>query len=183
MSRIITEILKEINTDYKNAEKYIKQKPALTIIFQHAYMKEKKFILPDGDPPYKPAPQPLGMTQAALRNEVKRLYIFTKFGGNITRMRREQLYVQLLEQVHPTEAKLLNAMKDQKLDALYPKITADFVKKNFPDVLPEGTVVAEHQAPTILDLPAPTKPADVYATPWLTPGATPVEPTPTVTFG
>ena len=44
----------------------------------------------------------------------------------------------------------------------------------------EGTAVAEHQAPTIQDLPAPTKPADVYATPWLTPGATPIEPTPTV---
>jgi hypothetical protein len=85
----------------------------------------------------------MGMTAANLRMEAKKLVVFTKFGGNVTRLRREQLYVQLLESVHASEAKLLNATKDQTLDVLYPKITAEFVKKHFPDVLPEGTVVAE----------------------------------------
>lgn len=140
--KYLSEVFEEINKDPSTASTY-KDDFAFKTILKCAFDTEYKFALPDGDPPFKAAPQPMGMTQAALRNEVKRLYIFTKFGGNITRMRREQLYVQLLENVHPTEAKIINAMKDQKLDALYPKFTAEFVKKNFPDVLPEGTVVAE----------------------------------------
>ena len=140
--KYLAEVFEDLNKDPSKAADY-KDDFAFKTILKCGFDVEYKLVLPEGDPPFKPAPQPLGMTQAALRNEVKRLYIFTKFGGNITRMRREQLYVQLLEQVHPTEAKLLNSMKDQKIDALYPKITAEFVKKNFPDVLPEGTVVAE----------------------------------------
>lgn len=141
-SKYLAEVFEEINKDPSTASQY-KDDFAFKTILKCAFDSEYKFILPAGDPPFKPAPQPMGMTQAALRNEVKRLYIFTKFGGNVTRMRREQLYVQLLENIHPAEAKIINSMKDQKLDALYPKITAEFVKKNFPDVLPEGTVVAE----------------------------------------
>jgi hypothetical protein len=82
------------------------------------------------------------MTAANLRMETKKFYIFTKF-SDVKRLRREQLYVQLLESLHASEVKIINAIKDQKLDALYPKFTAEFVKKNFPDVLPEGVVVAE----------------------------------------
>ena len=89
------------------------------------------------------APQPIGMTPATLRSEMRRMYVFTKFSEVTSKLRREQLFVQLLESIHPSEAKLLLAMKDQRIDNLYPKFTAEFVKKHFPDVLPEGTVVAE----------------------------------------
>ena len=99
--KYLAEVFEDLNKDPSKAADY-KDDFAFKTILKCAFDVEYKFVLPDGDPPFKPAPQPLGMTQAALRNEVKRLYIFTKFGGNITRMRREQLYVQLLEQVHPT---------------------------------------------------------------------------------
>lgn len=137
-----TEILDELSKDPKKAEQY-KDDFAFKTILKCSFDKEYKFALPDGEPPFKVGAEPLGMTPANLRMEAKKLVVFTKFGGNVTRLRREQLYVQLLESVHSSEAKLINAMKDQKLDALYPKITAEFVKKYFPDVLPEGTVVAE----------------------------------------
>jgi hypothetical protein len=138
----ITEIFDEISKNASAVAQY-KDDFAFKTILKCAFDKEYKFTLPDGAPPFKPCAQPIGMTPTTLRNETKRLYIFTKFAGDIKRMRREQLYVQLLESIHPLEVKVLNAMKDQQLDALYPKITAEFVKKNFPDVLPEGVVVAE----------------------------------------
>jgi hypothetical protein len=140
--KLIPEVLDELSKDPKNVAAY-QQDFAFKTLLKCAFDTEYKFVLPEGDPPFKPTAQPLGMSPASLRHEMRRMYVFTKFGGNVTRMRREQMYVQLLESVHPSEAKIINAMKDQKLDALYPKINAEFVKKNFPDVLPEGTVVAE----------------------------------------
>lgn len=140
--KFITEILDELSKNPAKAVEY-KDDFALKTIFKCSFDKEYKFVLPDGAPPFREGAEPIGMTPANLRMDAKKLVVFTKFGGNVTRMRREQLYVQLLESVHKTEAALINAMKDQQLDALYPKITAEFVKKYFPDVLPEGTVVAE----------------------------------------
>jgi hypothetical protein len=138
----IPEVLEELSKNPSKAVEY-KDDFAFKTILKCAFDAEYKFNLPAGDPPFKPAPQPIGMTSSNFRQEMRRMYIFTKFSDVKSKMRREQLYVQLLETVHPSEAKILNATKDQKLDSLYPKITAEFVKKNFPDVLPEGVVVAE----------------------------------------
>lgn len=121
MSKNVTEILADINADYKNAEKYIKQKAALSIIFQHAYMPEKKFLLPDGEPPYKPAAEPLGMTPVNLLTELRRFYVFCR--ADLKQLQRETMFVGLLEGLHADEVKLMLAVKDQKLSKLYPKLT------------------------------------------------------------
>lgn len=142
LPEFLPELLTTLNKDAKTAGNF-KDDFALKTVFKCAFDVEYKFTLPDGAPPFKPAPQPIGMTRATLRHEMRRMYVFTKFGNIDKRIRREQLFVQLLEDLHPSEAKLLIAIKDQQLDTLYPKITAEFVKKHFPDVLPEGTVVAE----------------------------------------
>jgi hypothetical protein len=42
----------------------------------------------------------------------------------VPKLRREQLFLQLLESVHPSEAKVLLAVKDQKLNKLYKNVTA-----------------------------------------------------------
>ena len=38
-------------------------------------------------------------------------------------IKREGLFIGLLEGIHPTEAAILIAVKDQKLQKMYPKIT------------------------------------------------------------
>ena len=121
MARNMTEILKEINDDYKNAEKYIKQKAALSVIFQHAYLKDKKFLLPDGAPPFKPSSEPLGMTPVNLLTELRRFYVFCR--ADLKQLQREQMFVGLLEGLHADEVALMMAIKDQKLNKLYPKLT------------------------------------------------------------
>jgi hypothetical protein len=118
---ILSEVLKDINDDYKNAEKYIKQKPVLKTIFEHAFLKEKKFLLPDGDPPYKAAREPLGMTPINLVQEVKRFYIFCR--ADMKQLQREQMFVGLLEGLHADEVKVMLAIKDQTLHKMYPKLT------------------------------------------------------------
>lgn len=121
MAKMITEILADINADYKNAEKYIKQKPALSVIFQHAYMKDKKFLLPEGEPPYKPAAEPAGMTPVNLIQELRRFYVFCR--ADLPQLKRETMFVGLLEGLSADEVKLMMAVKDQKLSKMYPKLT------------------------------------------------------------
>lgn len=121
MAKSLTEILADINADYKNAEKYIKQKPALAVIFQHAYMKDKKFLLPEGEPPYKPSVEPVGMTPVNLIQELRRFYVFCR--ADLPQLKRETMFVGLLEGISADEVKLMMAVKDQKLSKLYPKLT------------------------------------------------------------
>ena len=91
----------------------------------HAFVPEKKFVLPEGEPPFKPAVEPMGMTPTNLFNELRRMYVFCR--TDLTSMKRESLFINLLEAIHPSEAKVLLAVKDQNLNKLYPKITHQLV--------------------------------------------------------
>jgi hypothetical protein len=58
--------------------------------------------------------------------------VFTKQAKDVTRTRREYLFIQLLEGLSPTEAKLLLAIKDQQLQRVYPNLTREWLKKTVP---------------------------------------------------
>lgn len=124
MSKYVTEMLDEINNDPTTIVKY-KDSAALKLLFEYAFNPANKFVLPDGDPPYKEDAAPMGMSPANLVMELKKLYVFCR--ADLTAIRRETLFVQLLENVHPTEAKLLLAVKDQDLTNLYKNITHKLV--------------------------------------------------------
>jgi hypothetical protein len=123
-TKLITELLDEINKEPSSVIKY-KDNGALRILFDYAFDPQKKFNLPDGDPPFKEDPAPIGMSPGNLHMEMRKLYIFCR--KDLTDLRRETLFIQLLENVHPSEAKLLLAIKDQKLTKMYPKITHKLV--------------------------------------------------------
>lgn len=124
MSKFIVEMLDEINKDPKQIEKY-KDNAALTLLFKFAFHPNGKFLLPEGDPPYKEDAAPLGMSPANLTMEVKKFINFCR--ADLKPMKREQLFIQLLESVHPSEAKLILAVKDQNIPKLYKKITHKLV--------------------------------------------------------
>ncbi len=121
-TKYIIEILEEVNTDTAALAKY-RDNAALRFVFQHAFIPEQKFELPEGAPPHKSDAAPLGMTPANFTQETKKFYIFTK-ARPLAKVRREQLFIQLLENIHPSEAQLLIAIKDQKLNKLYKNVTA-----------------------------------------------------------
>ena len=124
MSKYITEILEDINENPKNIEKY-KDKTVLRFIFEHAFDPSKKFILPSGTPPFKKDSAPIGMSPANFFQEVKRFYVFCR--EDLKPIRRETLFIQLLENLHPSEAELVLAIKDQTLTKLYKNITHKLV--------------------------------------------------------
>jgi hypothetical protein len=124
MQKYLPELLTEINDDPKLLEK-LKGDSALTLLFQFAFEPEKKFLLPEGDPPFKPDAAPIGMSMGILRQELKRFYVFCR--QDLPAVRREDLFIQLLEGVHPSEAELLLSIKDQNLSKKYKKITHELV--------------------------------------------------------
>ncbi len=97
----------------------------LKVIFAHSFLPDFKMNLPEGEPPFKPAAEPMGMTPTNMFSEARRMYVFTR--NDLSAIKRESLFISLLEGVHPDEAKILIAMKDQKLSKLYPKITHKLV--------------------------------------------------------
>ena len=70
----------------------------------------------------------------SLRNEYTKLYNFVR-GGNdsLTSIRRETMFIQILEGLHPSEAEILILVKDKKLSDKY-KITLEIVKEAYPDI-------------------------------------------------
>lgn len=124
MAKFITDLLTEINETPESISKY-KDSPALKLIFENAFIPENKFLLPEGTPPFKEDGAPLGMSPANLYQELRRLYIFRR--DDLTDSRRQALFINLLEALHPSEAKLIIAIKDQTLTELYPNITKELV--------------------------------------------------------
>jgi hypothetical protein len=121
MAQPITEIMDALNADPKNLSKFAGQAAALKLIFEYAYLPEKKFLLPAGAPPYKPTVEPLGMTPTNLYTELRRFYVFTR--ADLKQLQREIMFVGLLEGIHPKEADMMIAIKDQKFNKIYPKLT------------------------------------------------------------
>lgn len=106
--------------------------PALRALFKYAYDEKVKFLLPEGEPPYKPNELP--DQEGNLFSELRRLYLFIEGGNpNLKPTRREYLFVQLLETVNKEDAKLLIAVKDKKIP--YKGITKKFVEELYPGLL------------------------------------------------
>ena len=91
-------------------------------------------VLPEGPVPYKENEVPIGTDHTSLRREWKNLYHFVK-GGNdrLSAIRRETMFVQMLEGLHPEEAKIICLVKDKDLESRY-KITYDMVQQAYPDI-------------------------------------------------
>lgn len=127
MRKYVTQMFEEINADPDKLALY-KDDAAVRIILTHAFVPEKKFILPEGEPPFKPAAEPLGMTPTNLFSELRRMYVFCR--ADLTPFKRESLFISFLEGIHPTEAAMMIAVKDQELHKVYPKITRKLLEKH-----------------------------------------------------
>ena len=69
-----------------------------------------------------------------IRREFKNFYHFLK-GGNdsLNNIRRETMFINILEGLHPLEAEIIVLVKDKNLEEKY-KITKDIVSEAYPDI-------------------------------------------------
>jgi len=72
--------------------------------------------------------------RTTIRKEYQRFYNFCK-GGNdqLKSLRRETMFIQMLEGLHPLDAEILCLVKDKKLEEKY-KITKQIVSEAYPDI-------------------------------------------------
>lgn len=75
-----------------------------------------------------------GRGRTSLRREYQNLYHYVKGGNNsLSTIRREMMFINLLQGLHPKESEVLILTKDKKLTDKY-KITLDNVKEAYPDI-------------------------------------------------
>ena len=73
--------------------------------------------------------------KSTLRKECKHFYHFIRGGNNaLSSIRRETMFINLLEGLHPLEAEILCLVKDKKLEDKY-KLTKELVSEAFPQIV------------------------------------------------
>lgn len=102
---------------------------ALRMVFEFTYDPMLQWLVPDSDPPYRPANDTIDQ-EGRLYQEIDKLVYFTNTpdGLNVKPMRREQLFIRLLETVTPDDAKLLLRMRRKELKVMVPAIKEAYPK-------------------------------------------------------
>ena len=134
------ELISEIFTKINNAKDKPKKievlrqydSPGMRMILKGAFDPKIEWDLPEGTPPYIANEAPAGTEHTFLEVEAKRLYNFA-VGGNdqLNKIRKETLFIQMLEGLHASEAKVLIDVKNKSLNKTYKGLTSDMVKEAF----------------------------------------------------
>jgi len=70
-----------------------------------------------------------------VRREAKHFYRFVRGGDDaMNQVRRETMFINVLQGLHPLEAEIIVLVKDGNLEDAY-KITRDVVEEAFPDII------------------------------------------------
>ena len=90
--------------------------------------------LPEGSVPYKPNEAPPGTEHSQLSTENRVLHYFVKGGADdLSSLKRETMFVGLLEGLHESEAEVVCLVKDKNLKKKY-RITENVIKEAFPQI-------------------------------------------------
>ena len=105
---------------------------SLRMVIKSSFDPKIEWVLPVGDVPFKPNDAPAGTEHTRLASEAKKLYHYIKGGDNDTpQYKKELMFIQLLEGLHETEAKLVINAKDKKLHQIYKGLSKEVVKEAF----------------------------------------------------
>ena len=130
------EVLKKVN-NAKTKDKKIEilrkhDTESLRMVIKSSFDPKIKWVLPKGAVPFKPNEVPEGTEHTLLMQEAKRLWHFIEGADNRTpRMRKETMFIQMLEGLHEDEAKVLCYAKDKQLHKVYKGLSHEVVKTAF----------------------------------------------------
>ena len=94
-----------------------------------------QFLLPDGKPPYRPA-DPSAVPSTWHKKHMNLKY-FIKVGvtDSMSQVKREQMFIEMLESVHPEDALIICKMIEKKTTVK--KLTKKIVNETFPNLIEE----------------------------------------------
>lgn len=153
MAQLISEILQEVEAVKSKEEKQnvLRQydTPLLRTIMRLNFDPMLVMDLPEGEPPYnKDKDKPMGYQETNLQVEFKRFYIWLTPQQNLPRMKKEALFIGLLESLHWTEAEVMVLAKDRILQTKYKSLTEDLIRSVY-----DGCLTPKEQIPEELVAP------------------------------
>lgn len=102
---------------------YMSKDSRLNPILGYALNPNFKMPLPDGIPPYIPSQHPIGVAPVEILNTHNKLYIM--YNRDTRQYKKEEIFVQWVEEMAPEEAELMIRIKDQTLPEAFPNLTLD----------------------------------------------------------
>ena len=135
---LVSEVLAKVSKQRTKAKKIqvLKENESLHLksILIWNFDDSVQSILPEGAVPFDKNEAPAGTEHTYLAHEYKVLYNFIEGGNDFLKpVKREQLFLQLLEGLHADEAEVICLMKDKKLTSKY-KVTKAVVSEAYPDI-------------------------------------------------
>jgi len=104
----------------------------LRMVLKSSFDPKIKWSIPEGEVPYRANDVPAGTEHTVLAMESKKLWHFIKGADAQTpQHKKEQMFIQMLEGLHDSEAKLLIAAKDKKIHQVYKGLSTNVVKEAF----------------------------------------------------
>ena len=120
------EILKKANASENPVQilkDYMNKDSRLNPILGFAFNPNFKLPLPDGIPPYIPSQHPIGIAPVEILNTHNKMYIM--YNRDTRQYKKEEIFVQWLEEMAPEEAELMIHIKDQTLPEAFPNLYLD----------------------------------------------------------
>tara|TARA_B100000214_G_scaffold147421_1_gene105413 strand:- start:14212 stop:14649 length:438 start_codon:yes stop_codon:yes gene_type:complete len=138
MKLMLSEIIQKAHNAKTKAEKIkilqSNNSQALRSLFIWNYDDSVISVIPEGEVPYRPNEAPQGTEHTNLALESRKFYYFVKGGAdNLSRTKRETMFIQMCEGLHKDEASILCLVKDKQLGKKY-RITKAVVTEAFPEI-------------------------------------------------
>ena len=104
----------------------------LRMVLKSSFDPKIEWVMPEGEVPFRANDVPMGTEHTVLAMESKKLWHFIKGADRQTpQHKKEQMFIQMLEGLHESEAKLLIAAKDKRIHQVYKGLSTNVVKEAF----------------------------------------------------
>ena len=130
-------IFKELSEQKTHLQKvkYLKENrnDMVDLLLELAFSKDIRITLPEGSPEYQKTGEVELYNATLLYANRRQIEMFINENtAQIPQLKREQLFIDLLENLDPAESQLLIEVKDKKLES-YPGITKKVIEKVYPN--------------------------------------------------
>lgn len=133
---LLSEVLKKVH-NAKTKDKKVNllrenDSDALRMVIKSSFDPKIEWLIPEGEVPYEANEAEEGTEHTVLRKEARKLYRFVKGGDdNLVGFKRENMFIQMLEGLHKSEAEVIIAAKDKSLHKKYKGLSDNVVKEAF----------------------------------------------------
>ena len=134
---LLSEVLKKVhNAKTKDKKVSILKEydcEPLRMVIKSSFDPNIKWVMSEGNVPYEPnEDRRRYRTYCTTQREVRKLYRFIEGGDTtIPQFKKENMFIQMLEGLHSSEAELIVNVKDKRLHQVYKGLSAAVVKEAF----------------------------------------------------